>query len=414
MKDRKKIAVLFGGRSPEYKVSLQSAFAVLKSIDQAAYEVVPVGITAEGEWYVYTGPYACIPQDRWNQPEMCTSCAVSPSPRVHGLLIFEKTGTRELPLDGAFPVLHGKNGEDGTVQGVFALAGIPVAGCGLLASALCMDKELAHRVAEQAGIRVPRSARICGPWEADRAELLAREIGYPLFVKPIRAGSSFGISRVSSPETLRKAVADAFAYDTEVELEEAIDGFEVGCAVLGTKQLTIGVVDEIELSGGFFDYEEKYTLKTSQIHVPARIPAEKAEEIRRTAARLYRALGCGGFARVDMFLKSKGEIIFNEVNTIPGCTLHSRYPNMLARVGLEFPDWVRMLLEEAVGEEAGCDAQPQAEADVLQGEKNTKQSAQRPEGDQQENTGTEVTKDRRSGRKAVMTTGQGENKDAVD
>ena len=177
MKDRKKIAVLFGGRSPEYKVSLQSAFAVLKSIDQAAYEVVPVGITAEGEWYVYTGPYACIPQDRWNQPEMCTSCAVSPSPRVHGLLIFEKTGTRELPLDGAFPVLHGKNGEDGTVQGVFALAGIPVAGCGLLASALCMDKELAHRVAEQAGIRVPRSARICGPWEADRAELLAREIG---------------------------------------------------------------------------------------------------------------------------------------------------------------------------------------------------------------------------------------------
>ena len=414
MKDRKKIAVLFGGRSPEYKVSLQSAFAVLKSIDQAAYEVVPVGITAEGEWYVYIGPYACIPQDRWNQPEMCTPCAVSPSPRVHGLLVFEKTGTRELPLDGAFPVLHGKNGEDGTVQGVFALAGIPVAGCGLLASALCMDKELAHRVAEQAGIRVPRSARICGPWEADRAEAYAEQIGYPLFVKPIRAGSSFGISRVSSPETLRKAVADAFTYDTEVELEEAIDGFEVGCAVLGTKQLTIGVVDEIELSGGFFDYEEKYTLKTSQIHVPARIPAEKAEEIRHTAARLYRALGCGGFARVDMFLNRKGEIIFNEVNTIPGCTLHSRYPNMLARVGLEFPDWVRILLEEAVGEETGCDAQPQAEADVLQGDKNTKQSAQRPEGDQQENTGTEVTKDRRSGRKAVMTTGQGENKDAVD
>ena len=163
---------------------------------------------------------------------------------------------------------------------------------------------------------VPRSARICGPWEADRAELLAREIGYPLFVKPIRAGSSFWHQPGVLAGNARRWRMPLL-YDTEVELEEAIDGFEVGCAVLGTKQLTIGGVDEIELSGGFFDYEEKYTLKTSQIHVPARIPAEKAEEIRRTAARLYRALGCGGFARVDIILKSKGEIIFNEVNTVP-------------------------------------------------------------------------------------------------
>ena len=351
MKDRKKIAVLFGGRSPEYKVSLQSAFAVLKSIDQAAYEVVPVGITAEGEWYVYTGPYACIPQDRWNQPEMCTSCAVSPSPRVHGLLIFEKTGTRELPLDGAFPVLHGKNGEDGTVQGVFALAGIPVAGCGLLASALCMDKELAHRVAEQAGIRVPRSARICGPWEADRAEVLSREIGYPLFVKPIRAGSSFGISRVSSPETLRKAVADAFAYDTEVELEEAIDGFEVGCAVLGAGEaLTVGEVDEIELAHGFFDYTEKYTLETARIHMPARLSLAERDRVREAAKTVYRALCCTGFARVDLFYTPDGRIVFNEVNTIPGFTEHSRFPGMMRGAGVEFGPLVERLLEQAVAD----------------------------------------------------------------
>lgn len=166
--------------------------------------------------------------DRWNQPEMCTSCAVSPSPRVHGLLIFEKTGTRELPLDGAFPVLHGKNGEDGTVQGVFALAGIPVAGCGLLASALCMDKELAHRVAEQAGhpgTPVGADLRPLGG-RPGRGAVPGDRLSAVCKAHP--AGSSFGISRVSSPETLQKSGGRMpLPTNTEVELEEAIDGFEV-------------------------------------------------------------------------------------------------------------------------------------------------------------------------------------------
>ena len=173
----------------------------------------------------------------------------------------------------------------------------------------------------------------------------AREIGYPLFVKPVKAGSSYGVTKVSAPEQLASAVALAFRYDNEVILEENIDGFEVGCAVLGTNDLITGEVDEIELSGGFFDYTEKYTLKTSAIHVPARIDSAKAEEIKATAKTIYKALGCRGFARVDMFLTPAGEIVFNEVNTIPGFTEHSRYPGMMKAAGIPFREVISRILE---------------------------------------------------------------------
>lgn len=169
---------------------------------------------------------------------------------------------------------------------------------------------------------------------------------YPLFVKPVRAGSSFGITRVTGPEGLPGAAAAAFANDRELLLEEAIPGFEVGCAVLGTDELTVGAVDEIELSQGFFDFEEKYTLKTSAIHCPARIPPQKAAEIQAAAKTIYRALDCKDFARVDLFLTPEGEIVFNEVNTIPGFTAHSRYPNMMKAAGLDFTTLITCIIEE--------------------------------------------------------------------
>lgn len=171
-----------------------------------------------------------------------------------------------------------------------------------------------------------------------------RELNYPLFVKPLRAGSSFGITKVAGPEDLEGAVRHAFEYDSYVILEETIPGFEVGCAVLGTEELLVGEVDEIELSQGFFDYTEKYTLKTSSIHVPARISPEKAKEIKETAKTIYRGLGCSHFARVDMFLTPEGEIYFNEVNTIPGFTAHSRYPNMMKAAGISFEELLSRLL----------------------------------------------------------------------
>lgn len=344
---KKTIAVLFGGCSTEYPISLQSACAVLQAIDRTRYEVLPIGITRAGDWFLYEGPLDAILQDTWRECG-CVPAAVSPSRSIRGLLIFRPNGVETLRLDGAFPVLHGKYGEDGTVQGLLELAGIPVVGCGTLASALGMDKVRAHQLASMAGVRVPACVVLDEEAELDRRRGEIKKLGLPLFVKPVRSGSSFGISRVTQWNQVPEAVGEAFRHDSRVVLEECVSGFEVGCAILGTRDLTVGQVDEIELSEGFFDYEEKYTLKTSRIHMPARIPAEKAEEIKAAAVKVYRALDCSGFARVDLFLTPEGEIIFNEVNTIPGFTGHSRYPNMMKGIGLDFPVLVERLLEEAL------------------------------------------------------------------
>ena len=342
----KRILVFFGGCSPEYSVSLQSAYAVLTRMDSARFFPLPVGITRQGEWRYYTGSLDAIPSGRWEEgpSRPCTLCL---DRSARKLLLLDQD-REALSFDAAFPILHGQNGEDGTLQGLLELAGIPVVGCGCLASALCMDKDRAHKLAALAGVKVPRS--VLFRRDASETELLgaAAALGYPLFVKPVRAGSSFGITRVTAPEHLKAAVSSAFGYDREVLMEEAVQGFEVGCAVLGSEELTVGTVDEIELSQGFFDFEEKYTLKTSAIHCPARIPPEKAREIQAAAKTVYRALDCKGFARVDFFLTPEGEILFNEANTIPGFTAHSRYPNMMKTAGLEFGPLVERILETEV------------------------------------------------------------------
>lgn len=339
----KRILFFFGGCSTEYPVSLQSAHAVLTHLDRSRYEPLTVGITREGRWLFYTGDLEAIPADRW-QGEHCVPCTLSLD-RGHSQLLLLDGGGKRLSFDAAFPILHGKNGEDGTLQGLLELAGVPVIGCGALSSALCMDKDRSHKLAALAGVRVPGSAVFGRGAHPEEIAAAARDLGFPLFVKPVRAGSSFGVTRVTAPEQLEAAVASAFANDREILLEQAIEGFEVGCAVLGSRELTLGAVDEIELSQGFFDYEEKYTLKTSAIHCPARISPDKAEEIQQAARKIYRALDCKGFARVDLFLTPAGEIVFNEVNTIPGFTSHSRYPNMMKAVGLEFAPLITRIIE---------------------------------------------------------------------
>lgn len=343
----KTILVLFGGRSTEYGVSLQSAHAVLSNLDRSRYRPLMVGITREGRWFHYSGPLDRLEDDTWQQ-EHCVSCALSPDFGVPQLLLLDGSN-RRLTFDAAFPVLHGKNGEDGTVQGLLELTGAPLIGCGCLSSALCMDKDRAHKLAQLAGVPVPRSAIFRQSVPMSAIEEAAARLGYPLFVKPVRAGSSFGITRVTAPEQLADAVADAFANDRELLLEEAIDGFEVGCAVLGNEVLTVGLVDEIELTQGFFDFEEKYTLKTSAIHCPARITPEQTARIQKAARTIYRALDCRVFARVDLFLTPDGRVVFNEVNTIPGFTSHSRYPNMMKGIGLDFPALLTRIIETGVG-----------------------------------------------------------------
>ena len=345
--ERLRILVLFGGCSSEHEVSLQSAYGVLTHMDPERYCPIPVGITREGAWYVYTGPLDAIPGGRWQREAACVPCTLRLDRGNRALVLLDGSG-REVAFDLAFPVLHGRNGEDGTVQGALELAGVPLVGCGTLSSALCMDKDAAHRLVRAAGVAVPPSALFRTGEGLDTLPERTASLTYPLFVKPARAGSSFGITKVEEPGVLAEAVTAALAHDSKVVIEEAVPGFEVGCAVLGNEVLTVGHVDEIELSGGFFNYTEKYGLITSSIHMPARISQEKETEIQATAQLIYRALECSGFARVDLFLTPDGRIVFNEVNTIPGFTAHSRYPNMMRSIGLEFGPLLDRLIGLAV------------------------------------------------------------------
>lgn len=343
---KKKLAIIFGGNSTEYEVSLQSASAVLENISTDKFDLISIGITREGEWYHYKGKTENIADNTWIKDEenLCP-VVVLWNRSCKGFLELSEGRYSRFEVDLVFPILHGKNGEDGTLQGLFELAKIPVVGCGTLSSALCMDKDRAHKLVSLSGISVPRSVTFNRLGKDEGLKEIASALKYPLFVKPVRAGSSFGITKVLEQKELNAAIEQAFFHDSEVIVEEAIDGFEVGCAILGTDELTVGRVDEIELSDGFFDYTEKYTLKTSKIHMPARIDSETEKRIQNAAVTIYKVLGCSGFARVDMFYTHSGEIVFNEVNTIPGFTAHSRFPNMMKGVGLSFSQMLDRLTD---------------------------------------------------------------------
>ena len=342
---KKTIAIIFGGNSTEYWVSLQSASSVFENINKEKYDVVPIGITRDGDWYHYTGETEKIAEDTWSEDhENLHPVAVSQNRSVKGFIEFTAEGSRIIRVDLVFPVLHGKNGEDGTLQGLFELAGIPVVGCDTLSSALCMDKDRIHKLVCLAGIAVPKSVTFRSSGKMAALQRIEKELSYPVFVKPVRAGSSFGITKVARQQELDAAIQLAFEHDAEVIVEESVDGFEVGCAVLGTDEPIVGRVDEIEVPGGFFDYKEKYTQKASKIHMPARIDPETEKRIQDAAISIFKTAGCSGFARVDMFYTPSGEIVFNEVNTIPGLTSHSRYPNMMKGIGLSFVDMLDKLI----------------------------------------------------------------------
>ncbi len=343
---KKTIAIIFGGRSNEYDVSLQSATAIFEALNYKKFNIMPIGITRHGEWYRYTGKKEKILNDTWlENPQDLHPMAISPSPNVQGLIELIGNTYHVLHVDLVFPILHGKYGEDGTLQGLFELAGIPVIGCNMLSSALCMDKAKAHRLVSLQGIAVPKSITFKQDETEWALQEITRRLTYPLFVKPVRSGSSLGITKVTEKKNLNAAIELAFAHDAEVIVEEMVDGFEVGCAVLGIDHLMVGRVDEIQITGDLFDYTEKYTLNTAQIYMPARIDMWTEKRIQETAVTIYKALGCSGFARIDMFYTPAGNIVFNEVNTIPGFTSHSRYPNMMKGIGLSFDQ----LLDQLIG-----------------------------------------------------------------
>lgn len=345
------IGILFGGCSSEYDVSLQSARSVIDSLDTSRFYAVPIGIARNGSWFAYSGPASAIADDTWLDPRHCKQLAFAFGKHARGL--FELASGEKLHLDAALPILHGRNGEDGSVQGVLQLAGIPVAGCGVAGSATCIDKVLAHRIAVAEGICVARSTVIDAESGSEALQDAAARIGYPLFVKPSREGSSMGLARVTCPSELERAVDHARSFNCEVMLEREVTGIEIGCAVLECGgDLIVGVPDEIELNGAVFDYREKYSCETASIVVPARISAHDKLRVSDSAKKLFYALGCTGFARIDFFLAEDGRLYFNEANTIPGFTAHSRFPTMLEAIGIPLADVLTIAITEALAKTA--------------------------------------------------------------
>ena len=347
--DKKKIAVLFGGCSTEYDVSLVSAHAVISNLDKALFDVIPMGISRDGNWFRYDGDIQKIANDEWHTDQgNCVQAMITPDRGTRGIIEMRDGQAKTTSIDAAFPVLHGKNGEDGSVQGLLELAGIPIVGCGMLAGALCMDKARSKKLVEYAGVK---SSAMCVIQRADTTGEIYEKmsaLSYPVFVKPIKSGSSIGITKVYAKKDLFDAIEEAFRHDDEVIVEENVQGVEVGCAVIGNGELIVGEVDEIELDVDWFDYKEKYAPKHSKTHVPARIGADLAKDIKGVSKKIYSALGCSGFARVDLFLTTDGEIFFNEVNTIPGLTPHSRFPEMMRGAGYGFSELLTKLIQLGV------------------------------------------------------------------
>lgn len=344
-----KLAILFGGKSSEYDVSLHSASSVMQHLNPLYYEIFPIGITREGEWYYYSGSFEQIERDGWSRDKKnLQTVLMSSNPKDHGFYLLSEKSCRLLKMDYVFPILHGKNGEDGTVQGLLQLSGIPLVGCDALSSALCMDKDRAHKLVGASGIAIPRAVTFTLQEKEQGIKDIEKDLHYPLYVKPVRGGSSLGMSKVLTRSELEHAIDLAFMHDDEVTVEDEIKGFEVGCAVIGKEELLLGRVDEIELKG-FFDYEEKYSMKTTEVHMPARIDEETEKRIQKAAVTIYKALGCSGFARVDMFLTPSGEIVFNEVNTIPGFTATSRFPTMMKGIGLSFSKMLDKIISNCSG-----------------------------------------------------------------
>ncbi|HIX65831.1 MAG TPA: D-alanine--D-alanine ligase [Candidatus Anaerotruncus excrementipullorum] len=345
-------AILFGSVSSEYEVSLRSAVSVLTHIPREKYDVVMVGITKDGRWYHYEGGLEAIQADRWLQEGPVTPAILSPDRSAGGLTRFTPQGPQNLHIDVVFPVLHGERGEDGTIQGLLEMAGLPYVGCGVLSSAACMDKQVTHLLLEAAGIATaPYRALIRSQLaELDRLEpQLAAELGYPMFVKPANTGSSVGVSKVKSAGELRPALEKAFAYDRKVLVERAIVGHEVECAVLGNYEDAIAAtVGEIVPHHEFYDYEGKYLDDSTDLYIPARLPEETIQLVRRTAVKAFAAMECTGLARVDFFVQADGSVLINELNTIPGFTSISMYPKLFEAAGLPYPQLIDRLLTLAL------------------------------------------------------------------
>ena len=341
----KKVAVIFGGRSSEHNVSCISASTIIKNIDTNEYEPVLIGITKKGRWLLVDS-WESLNDGSWRYSE--TDAIISPDAADHGIIISSNGTIRKERIDLIFPVLHGLWGEDGTIQGLFELSGIPYVGCGVLASACSMDKFYTKIIVDTLGIRQAKYEPVLRKDLKDMAGTVARieaNIPYPVFVKPSNEGSSCGISKAHNREELVAALELAAKHDRKILVEETIIGRELECGILGGKASGIG---EVVAADEFYSYDAKYNNSESKTVIGPELPAGKAEEIRKNAERIFEAVDGFGLSRVDFFLEEgTNEVVFNEINTLPGFTNISMFPMLFRATGLEIREQVKELLEMA-------------------------------------------------------------------
>ena len=353
---KQNVCVLFGGISPEHEVSLRSAEFVLSNLDPEKYNIFPVGITKKGDWILFGGKdYSQLPTGAWEQDPANRRAAISPV-RGQGLLSFEGDCVVREWIDVVFPVLHGENGEDGAMQGLLQLSGIPFVGPGVASSAVAMDKTFTKLVADSEGVLQAAwllAKRIDIQTRMDTVlDKIEERFAYPVFIKPAGTGSSVGVSKASDRAQAMAALELAAKFDSKVLVEEFIDGCEVEVAVMGNDTPVASICGEIDSGAEFYDYDAKYLTDTSVAYIPARISDEIAEQTRQNAIKIYSAMGCKGLSRVDFFVtRADHRIVFNEINTLPGFTSISMYPKLFCASGFTPGELVDELIRLAL--EAG-------------------------------------------------------------
>lgn len=350
---KKNIAVLFGGVSSEHEVSRRSALSIIKNLNKEKYNLFIIGITKDGKWYLYSGDINKIPDGSWESDfENKKNAIISPDSSDKGLIVLDNSSFEKINIDVIVPVLHGRNGEDGTVQGLFELAHIPYVGCGVLASSSCMDKIFTNIILTESGVEKAKFAFIYRyDFEKNQEaslDYIESKIGsYPMFVKPSNAGSSVGISKAQNRDELIESIKLALKHDHRILIEENIGGQEVECAVLGNNEPIASTIGEIDASNDFYDYDAKY-VSDSGLFIPAHISDDISLKIKGIAKKAYLAMGCRGLSRVDFFVeKDTNRILLNEINTLPGFTSISMYPKLMEDIGIKTPDLLDKLIDLA-------------------------------------------------------------------
>ncbi len=346
--NKKRIGVIFGGKSGEHDVSLMSATSVIKAIDKEKYDVVMFGITREGKWLLYEGPLEAIIPGEWQKK---AEEDLAKNPEHYDFAVMGGCGKKlKYMIDFALPILHGPNGEDGTVQGLLELLDLPYGGCGVLGAATAMDKIVAKKIFAAEGLRQAKYIALNAKDFAGGAEKICEavtgELGYPVFVKPANMGSSVGITKVACEAQLTEALKTAAIYDNRIVVEKGIHCRELETAVLGNYDITLGAVGEILPAAEYYDYKSKYYDAASKICIPADISEEKRTELQDMAKRAYLALGCQGYARVDFLMdRDTQDIYINEINAIPGFTHASMFPLLCMDIGMTYPEIIERIVE---------------------------------------------------------------------